>query len=249
MKHLLWITAALVFITTGCKKNKPEALATLTTVAATSSTANTAQTGGSITNDGGSSITKRGVCWATHSGPTVGDSITTDGRGSGSFTSSLNNLASYTTYYVRAYAINATGTAYGNEISFMTSTGTPTVTTTAISNIAALTAQGGGNIISDGGSPVTARGVCWSSSAHPTVNNSKTSDSTGKALFTSMLTPLWSQITYYVRAYATNAFGTSYVNEISFTSSSPNAQTDFNGNLYPYLLIVTPTWMPPTLKS
>ena len=72
--------------------------------------------------DGGATVTARGVCWSTSQNPTISDAHTTDGSGIGSYTSSIINLTPYTIYYVRAYAINSSGTAYGNIISFKTGT-------------------------------------------------------------------------------------------------------------------------------
>ena len=249
MKYLFWILIASVAVATGCKKDKKMGLAVLSTSSASNITSISAQLGGNITDNGGSSITMRGVCWATHSVPTVSDSITSDGSGSGAFTSSLNALHANTTYYVRAYAINSSGTAYGNEVSFITSKGMPTITTTAVTDIAPLSAKSGGNIISDGGASITARGVCWSTTAHPTIANFKTSDSIGTGSFTSMLTPLASQALYYVRAYATNSYGTAYGNEISFTASTANTISDIDGNVYPYVIIGSQTWMASNLKT
>jgi hypothetical protein len=94
----------------------------------------------------------------------------------------------------------------------------PTVSTTAISNIGATTATGGGNVISECGSGVTERGVCWSTTTGPTIANSHTTNGTGAGAFTSNLTSLTSNTKYYVRAYATNSVGTAYGNEISFTT-------------------------------
>ncbi|MFC2157746.1 SBBP repeat-containing protein [Acidobacteriota bacterium] len=95
----------------------------------------------------------------------------------------------------------------------------PTVTTAAVSNITTTSASSGGNVTSSGGTPVTSRGVCWSTSVNPTTADSKTSDGTGTGTFTSSITGLSPGITYYVRAYATNSGGTSYGNEVSFTTA------------------------------
>jgi hypothetical protein len=83
-------------------------------------TQTTATSGGNITSDGGSIVTERGVCWSTSQNPTTTDSHTTDGTGTGVFLSNLTNLIANTQYYVRAYATNGVGTAYGNEILFAT---------------------------------------------------------------------------------------------------------------------------------
>lgn len=98
------------------------ALATLTTTAASSITANTAISGGNITNDGGSAITVFGVCWSTSPNPTTALSTKTIdiAGGTGIFTCNLTGLTTGTVYYVRAYATNLAGTTYGNQISFTT---------------------------------------------------------------------------------------------------------------------------------
>ncbi|MCX6309152.1 MAG: fibrobacter succinogenes major paralogous domain-containing protein [Bacteroidia bacterium] len=80
------------------------------------------------TCNGGTTITASGVCWSTSATPTTANSKTTDGSASGSFTCSLTGLLSGTTYYVRAYATNSEGTAYGNEVSFTTTTSSGSVT-------------------------------------------------------------------------------------------------------------------------
>ena len=112
---------------------------------------------------------------------------------------------------------------------------TPSLTTTAISAITATTATSGGNVISIGGSNVTARGVCWSTSPNPTIANSKTTDGSGLGSFTSNIGSLTSNTTYYVRAYATNTSGTSYGNETTFTTSLA-AGSVYGGGIIAYLL-------------
>jgi uncharacterized protein (TIGR02145 family) len=101
----------------------PGNLATLTTLPIGNSTSTTAISGGNITNTGGTPVTQRGVVWSTTPNPTTANNSTSDGGGSGSFTSNLFGLTSSTTYYVRAYATNSAGTSYGNQLSFTTSVG------------------------------------------------------------------------------------------------------------------------------
>jgi len=199
----------------------------LTTADASSVTSTTATSGGNITSDGGATITARGVCWGTSTGPVAtGPNRTTDGTGTGSFTSSITGLAPNTTYYVRAYATNSQGTAYGNEITFTTPAAIPTVTTTAASAITQTSATSGGNVTATGGAPVTARGVCWSTSTNPTVQpGSSTSNGSGTGSFTSNITGLTPGTRYYVRAYATNSVGTAYGNEVTFTTSASTPPT------------------------
>jgi len=122
----------------------PGNLATLTTTAASSITDISAVSGGNITNDGGTLITQRGVCYSTSPSPTTANTSIISGSGTGSFISNLTGLTATTTYYVRAYATNSAGTAYGNEVSF---------TTTA----------GGGGIVTNPGAGVTFDGYTYSS--------------------------------------------------------------------------------------
>jgi uncharacterized protein (TIGR02145 family) len=98
----------------------PIALATLSTANIDSITSATAVCGGNITFDGGGAIIERGICWAIHQNPTTDNDRTLEGTGTGSFTSDIKCLSFATTYYVRAYAINSAGTAYGNQLSFTT---------------------------------------------------------------------------------------------------------------------------------
>jgi hypothetical protein len=117
------ITCQLLF---GCNKGSetPQpaiSLPTLSTGSVTNITINSASSGGNISDDGGASVTARGVCWGNATGPTISGSHTTDGSGIGSFTSSITGLIPNTNYYLRAYATNSAGTAYGNQQVFTTS--------------------------------------------------------------------------------------------------------------------------------
>ncbi len=191
----------------------------ITTSNVTSISFNTAVCGGNVTSDGNLDVTARGVCWSTSPNPTISNNKTTNGSGTGSFTSNITGLADGTTYYVRAYATNSKGTAYGEEKSFTTIAKTiPQITTANVTSITTNTAECGGNVISGGNLDVTARGVCWSTSPNPTINDSKTTNGTGTGSFTSNITGLADGTTYYVRAYATNSKGTAYGTEKSFTT-------------------------------
>jgi uncharacterized protein (TIGR02145 family) len=207
---------------------------TLTTDTLTSITTSTAISGGNVTSDGGASVTARGVCWSTSPNPTISNNTTSDGTGTGTFTSNITGLSPSTAYYVRAYATNSAGTAYGNQQTFTTQPviiTPPTVTTDSISGITDSAATSGGHVTSQGGASVTARGVCWSTSPNPTIANNITSDGTGTGIFTSNITGLSPSTTYYVRAYATNSGGTAYGSQQPFTTQAatvtpPTVTTD-----------------------
>ncbi len=175
--------------------------------------------GGNITSDVRLEITSLGVCWSTSPNPTINDNKTTDGTGLGSFTSQITGLIDNTTYYVRAYATNSHDTAYGEERTFTTVVGTlPNVSTNDVTSITGDGAVCGGNVTSDGNLTETSCGVCWSTSPNPTINGNKTTNGTGSGSFTSNITGLTENTTYYVRAYATNSKGTAYGEEKSFTT-------------------------------
>lgn len=208
------------------KIQAPVALAVCTT---STSVANITQTSATVNNsilsDGGSPVTARGVCWNTSPNPTIAlTTKTSDGTGTGDYSSNVTGLTAGTTYYLRAYATTANGTAYGNEIFFTTQSAASiaTLTTDAITNnITGTSATSGGNITADGGAPITARGVCWSTSANPTISlSTKTFNGTGTGTFASQITGLTAGTTYYVRSYAQNAAGVAYGNEISFVAEA-----------------------------
>jgi uncharacterized protein (TIGR02145 family) len=122
----------------------PGNLATISTLPIGNITSTSATSGGNITNNGGTPVTQRGVVWGLSPNPTTANNSTTNGGGTGSFTSNLTSLTASTTYYVRAYATNSAGTAYGNELSFITT-------------------AGGGGIVTNPGAGVTFNGYTYAS--------------------------------------------------------------------------------------
>jgi hypothetical protein len=196
---------------------------------------NSATSGGSITDDRGTTVTAKGVCWNTTGSPTTSDDCSNDGGGTGDFESHLSNLLPGTTYYVRSYATNSEGTSYGSETSFTTEAGLPIVTTSSVSNISTTSVTISGNVIDDQGAAVTARGVCWNTTGSPTTDDDCTNDGSGMGDFESSLSDLTPRTTYYVRAYAINSEGTSFGNETVFTTDLVLPET--GQNMIPVLLI------------
>lgn len=223
MKKLFVIIIGIVLVAGCTKEDKPE-LPMLFTTDASDITPTSATSGGNIIADGGAPITIRGVVWSTLANPTIGLSTkTNDGTGTSSFTSSVVGLTANTKYYVRAFATNEAGTAYGKEVSFTTLSGVAVLTTITPNAITTTSYTSGGSISSDGGSVITARGVVWGTSMNPTIDlNTKTNNGSGTGSFTSSITELATNTKYFLRAYAINATGKVYYgNEESFVTLVP----------------------------
>jgi len=196
----------------------------------------TASITSTINTDGGNTITARGIVWNTNINPTIALSTkTSSGTGTGTISASLTGLSASTVYYVRTYATNSNGTVYGNEISFTTTGIIPSLTTTAASSININGFTTGGNISSDGGNLVTYRGICWSTTANPTINDNRILSGTGTGTFTITLSNLNVATTYYVRAFATNSAGTAYGNQQTINTSSLVAGTSYQGGRIAYI--------------
>ncbi|MFY0689271.1 MAG: fibronectin type III domain-containing protein [Cyclobacteriaceae bacterium] len=200
-----------------------------------------------ISDEKGSSVTSRGVVWSTSTNPTIElETKTENGSGSGNFSSELSGLNWETEYYIRAYATNSAGTAYGTEITFNTEQ--ISIITSPISNIDYHSATSGGMIDGEGGSSIVTRGLVWGTDPEATVNlSTKTEDSTGTGVFVSSIESLLPNTTYYARAYASNNETTSYGPQISFITD--NEIKDIEGNTYSIVAIGSQIWMAENLRT
>jgi uncharacterized protein (TIGR02145 family) len=234
-----------VLLVVSCKK---ATLPGVTTGTVNRITQRDAYSGGQVTSDGNDHITARGVCWSTTNEPTILDNKSSDSTGTGLFTSHITGLSASTNYYVRAYATNGEGTAYGASLGFTTDpVALAEISTIGLKSMTTTTAQCGGDISSDGGLTVTERGVCWNTTGLPTIVDSHSSDGTGAGAFYSTLTDLAVGTTYYVRAYATNNIGTAYGNQMTYVHIEP--LTDNDGNVYGVVTIGTQIWMGENLAT
>ena len=189
---------------------------TVTTLPASTITTNSAYLNGTINPNG------LATTWYFQWGTTTsyGNTTTITSAGSGTVavnaSAKLSNLTPGVMIHYRLVGQNTDGTTYGNDLTF--TPGAASVTTAAVTLITTSSAVSGGNVVSDGGTEVTARGVCWSTTTNPTISNNHTSDGTGTGIFISTIPGLSANTTYHVRAYATNANGTFYGEDLTFTT-------------------------------
>lgn len=193
-------------------------LPVVTTSTVSDITASAAKCGGEVVSAGSSDLVARGLCWSTSPNPTRNNVHVEVGNGVGIFRATLSGLLPNTTYYVRAYAQNQNGTSYGDQYEFTTLSGLPVVTTSEPINVTSTSALAGGEVVSDAGFPVIRRGICYGTTANPTISDAHTLDGSGLGQFQSHLAGLPQNTRIYIRAYATNGNGTVYGSQQSFVT-------------------------------
>ena len=232
-KYLLIIATTLLLFTS-CRKDFPRQMAI--SINSETHTTNSVSFSLNVADLGGNKTVEYGVCYsASNVTPTISDSkVYKTSTTTGSNTIEVTGLSSGLTYHFRAF-IKVSDIVYTSSIDILTHSKLPIVTTNAISNIMATTVTCGGNVTSDGGDAVTARGVCWSVSSNPVATGSHTTNGTGTGSFVSSITGLTASTLYYVRAYATNSVGTSYGSQVSFTTSIGNLGQSYQGGIIFYI--------------
>ncbi len=202
----------------------------ISNIAATSVTIN-----GTVSDSGSSAVTARGTCYGASAKPDILGTFTSNGTGTGAFSSNVTGLTPGKTYHIRTYATNSTGTSYSADTTFTTLATIPTLTTVAPWNIGLTWVLSGGTISANGGGTITQTGVCWNTTGSPTIADGHTSDGTVNT-FSSSITGLTATTKYYVRAYAVNSAGVGYGDEYSFTTLTtaiaPTVTTSAATNIY-----------------
>lgn len=216
-----------------------------------------AKVSGNVVSDGELTISGRGICWNTEPMPTSHHNKVTIPGGSGLFSANIQGLSPGTVYYIRAYAINNIGIAYGNQIILTTppSEPEPDVVTGEVEILNHWVVTVPVSINRSESLPIVERGVCYSTSPLPTINDLLRIGPQNKDDFTLELYVVHNT-TYYLRAFARTMLTTTYGNQAVFTTpglglpcAGNETVTDIDGNIYNTVQIMDLCWMKENLKT
>lgn len=245
-----------MFLFHNCKKDRTGPVPDITTDSLTFTSPVGAACWSTVISDGGSPVKIRGLCWSTSPDPTISDFINSYESGvypyeygfQPGMLFGLSPLTPNTTYYLRAFATNSYGTGYGETISFTTSVPVITVATMVCSD-SQTSAVAGGSVTADYSVENISRGIYWSTNQYITSSDNKIDCGSGYGVFSTVISGLTPNTTYYARAYATTGNGTSYGEAISFNSYGNSSVQDFEGNYYNTVTIGTQVWMKENLRA
>jgi uncharacterized protein (TIGR02145 family) len=205
---------------------------------------------GKTISEGGVPISERGICLSTNEKDSFTCNIASVvDKGDKLFLCILGPLKPNTTYYFKAYAINAVGTSYGEIKSFTTKPPEIPTLTTLASATSPTEAIVEGKITTEWCSNYMERGVCWSTNPNPDITGNKIVDGALSDSFTVKLSGLTSSTKYYVRTYASSSAGTGYGNQIIFSTLASNSVQDVDGNYYDQINIGTQVWLKENLRT
>ena len=244
MKKYFVLIAVVCGILFSCKP-EPQ-LPSVGTHPVTEVTSESAVCSGMITDSGNAEITAKGFCWSTNQNPTLNDNVTTELSKNepafDHFTATICNLKDSTTYYVRAFATNSVGTAYGSEQTFTTLKAEdnggddnggeiivelPTVTTVSVSGITYNSASITAEVLTDGGADITERGFIWNRTDAGEDNGERVKVGEGLGSYTFQLTGLLESTSYYVKAYAVNSAGEVVSEAVNFTTEANDVVVEY----------------------
>ena len=176
---------------------------------------------GAIVYIGENQVKQHGFCWSTSNYPDLSNESVKLGirNQPGIIYTDLPHLSGNTTYYIRTYLTTASGTIFGNQITYRTPMSTiPVLSTSIIQDSTEHIVKSGGEVLFSGGKAIHSRGICWSTQQNVSISDSVSLDGSGTGSFVSLAVGLTPNTTYYLRAYATNSIGTGYGEVLSHTT-------------------------------
>ena len=248
MIRTIIMVSILIYCFIGCEKNELIKKPSVKTIRVENTTTSTTNAYGEFINLNDYEVVEYGFCLSESSGPTISDTKILLDTVKSTFNKEIVGLDPGKTYYLRAFATNNIGTGYGDELNFTTEDGVFLVTTLDILDITTESAKCGGRITNTKGAEIISKGVCWSTSENPSLSDLHTDDGNGDDDFTSTLTGLDPNTTYYIKAYASTSDETVDGEQV-ILKTYHNIVQDFDENEYFTVYIGDQLWMAENLKT